>query len=518
MFGKTNKPYLEDTEDIPLKDRLISNTIYLFIDWFALSVIGFAYWSISGKLLLPGEYGIVSTAVNLALLLGGASLLGLNSTVWKLIPEYQTRREHGKIISLVRFSLKVVLISNAAILLGLLVLSPIILPILKIPMSVLVLSGAILVTYSIALQFRFIIYAFQDMRRLAVTDFLSQLTKVAVSPLLIFLGFKYFGPLVGFLFGQIILVVLRIGSIPLTGKSVKINERFIMFTYAMPAFITGLGWLVFTNGQYVLLTALQNPAVTGVYTVGLLLTSVLVIVPTTLNSALLPITSRLSAERDLKNRRIRLIQLVLRYSLLITLPLAVLLFLFSETAILLFSRVEYLSAVKFFPLLILGSVIYGMSGIFLDNIYAVGKPKATRNIVVIMTLVFLSLAVPLIYLFSATGAAAAYTISSALVFLLSYLYLRKHLKLSTPYGSIFKLAISLIVSFGFLYLVIGIADNLVLRLILAALSLLLYLTILVPLRFYTKDDIKILDFFAKKSPILNKQIIRFRDLLAKFVK
>ena len=375
----------------------------------------------------------------------------------------------------------------------------------------------IVLSYSVALQFRYIIYAFQDMKRLAITDFLGQATKVVISPILIFLGFKYFGPIVGFLFGLVLVIVSRIWSIPLKGRPVKINEKAIMFTYALPAFIISMGWLIFTNGQYVLLTALQNPAVTGLYTVGLLLTSILVVVPTTLNSALLPITSQLSVERDSENRRGRLIQSVLRYSILVTLPLAVVLFLFSETAILLFSRAEYLSASKFFPLLIVGSVIYGLGGIFQDSIYAIGKPKANRNIVIIMTLVFLILAFPLIYLFSAMGAATAYTISATLLTILSYMYLKKHVKLTIPYSSVIKVMFSIIVSFGSLYLILGVIENLLLRVFFASLSFLIYLVILLPLKFYTKDDIKILDFIAKKIPIIKDYNKILQNLIKKFV-
>ena len=89
--------------NMSLRKKLISNTIYLFLDWFVLTLMGFFYWLVAGKTLLPKEYGIVSTSVNLALVLVGISLLGLNITIQKLIPELLARRERRKINSLIKF-------------------------------------------------------------------------------------------------------------------------------------------------------------------------------------------------------------------------------------------------------------------------------------------------------------------------------------------------------------------------------------------------------------------------------
>lgn len=501
-----------------IKNKLISNTIYLFLDWFALSIIGFFFWFVAGKFLLPEQYGIVSTSVNLAILVGGASLIGLNFAVWKLVPEYLARKEGGKINSLVKFSLKITLVSNSIIVLIFLIFSSVLSQVLKIPPNAVLMSGAIMFTYSVALQLRFVIYSFQNMKKIAVTDIIGQISKLTISVLLVVFGFKYFGPLIGFLISNIVVILLRVSSIPFKGKADVIDKKSIMTNYALPAFVIGLGWLIFTNGQYILINALKGPEITGVYTVAMVLTSFLVIIPTTLNSALLPITSGLSVENGAKNKQGVLIGIVLRYSLLVTIPLAMLLLLFSQTAILLFSRAEYLSASQFFPLLVLGSLIYGISAIFLDNIYAIGKPKTNRNIVVVMTLIFALLAIPLTHVFSALGTALAYTISATLLTASSYIYLRRKMRLHIPIEGIDKLAISTLVSFGMLYLATNLFPTIVIKLTFACLALIVYALLLFSLRFYTLYDTKILDFFAGKFPVLKKQIMAVRNILYRRVK
>lgn len=504
-------------ENIQIKNRLVSNTFYLFLDWFAVTVTGFFFWLIAGKLLLPEEYGIVSTAINFALLLSGMSLLGMHAAVWKLIPEYLARGQKAKINSLIKFSFVNVLISNIVVLVIILLLSQFISSILKIPTTALLLSGPVLFSYTLVLLFRYVIYGFQNMRVLAITDFIGQLIKVFVSPLLILLGFKYLGPLVGFLLGNVLIIILRIKHIPLRTRTVKINKRVIIFNYAFPAFVTMIAWLLFFNGQYLLLSALKNPQVTGLYTVAMTLSSILAVLPATLNSALLPITSQLSIREDTKKRRGLLVELIFRYSLFITLPFAVLLIVFSEDAVLLFSRVEYLEASRFLPLLVVGSIAYGIGNIFLENIYAIGRTKVYRNIVVVVSIVFLLLVFPLISLFSAFGSALAYLIATILWAFLSFLYIRKFLSFSPSWVAIGKLLIAIIVFFVFLNYLSPLYQNLLFKAFLTFAGFIIYLATLVLLRFYSASDIKILDFIIRKCPIFNKQIVSLWNLLLRFI-
>ena len=513
----TTKNELINKENIQIKNKLISNTFYLFFDWFAVTVTGFFYWLVAGKLLLPEDYGIVSTAINFALILSGLSLLGMHAAIWKLVPEYLARGQKIKINSLIKFSFVSVLISNTVVLFIILSFSRFLSPLLKMPPVALLMSGLVLFSYAIVLLFRYVIYGFQNMRVLTVTDFIGQSIKVFVSPILILLGFKYLGPLAGFLLGSISIILLRIKYIPLRNGVEKINKKFIFFNYALPALITMVAWLIFFNGQYVLLSVLKNPQVTGIYTVAMTLSSVLAVVPTTLNSALLPITSQLSIRENTKKKQSRLIELIFRYGLLITLPLGILLIVFSETAVLLFSRVEYIEASRFIPLLVLGSIAHGIGSIFLENIYAIGKTKVYRNIMVVVSAVFLMLAFPLIYLFSAFGSALAYVITTLLWASLSFLYIRKVLGFKPPLADIGKLLISISIFFVFLNVVTSFSQNILFKGGLTCVGVLLYLIVLITLRFFSKDDIRICDSIVRKSPVLNRQIVKLWDFLLRFL-
>jgi O-antigen/teichoic acid export membrane protein len=339
---------------------------------------------IAGKTLLPEEYGILSTSINFALIFSGMSLLGLNLTMMKLLPEYLSKKQDEKIVLLSRFSLKIVFLSNLAITLFLLLFSNYIADWIKAPVQVVWISALILLATSFSSLLGAIVYGFQEMRKFFLSDFFGQLVKIVISILLIFLGFSYFGPLLALLFSFLLVTIIRLKfsySYFFTQAKEIINGKEIMLDYAFPAFASFLAWTLFLNGQYVLLTILKNPQITGIFTVAMIPTSIVTTFPSVLNTALFPLISFLSSDKNSKKRQNHLIQLVFRYALFLSLPVATLLVIFSKQVILIFSSSKYLEASALFPILALGALIYGLGNIFHSSLYAIGKTKVHRNIV-----------------------------------------------------------------------------------------------------------------------------------------
>jgi O-antigen/teichoic acid export membrane protein len=496
--------------------KLISNAVYLFADWFVLTLMSFVYWLIAGKTLLPQEYGVVSTSVNLATLLSGISLLGLNSAVWKLIPEYLARKQKGKVNSLIRFSLKATILSSLAFLFVLILLYPFLSSILKVSQTVIFLAAITLFILSLSSQLGMIIYGFQDMKKIFLTDFCGQIAKVSISAILIFSGFSYFGPLLGFLFGTLVLSLLRFSPISFKGKTGKINKKEIFFNYALPAFIASLAWIIFVNGQYVLLTILKNPEVTGIFTIAMLLTSPIIVMPQVLTQALLPIISQLSIDHNSKAKQSYLIQLVFRYSLFISLPAALFLIIFSKQVILIVSRAEYLPASQLFPILAFASIIYGLGNVFLSNLYAIGETKLNRNIVILTTVTFFLIAVPLIKHYSAFGLSIAYFFAVTTLSLLSFFFMKKFLKITLPWKNLWKIVIASSISFSFLYFAVSLTSGLLIGIIFAIIAGIIYLAVLIPLRFYSKEDVETLEFISAKLPLFKKQISFLIKFLSRY--
>jgi stage V sporulation protein B len=500
-----------------LGKKLISNSAYLLLDWLLVSVLGFFYWFIAGKTLVPEEYGIVSTSVNLATFLSTLSLLGLNAAIWKLLPEYQAKNEKGKIKSLIKFSFWLSLLTNVILSIILIAASSLLSSILKIPLNVTLMIPFVMIPLTLASISGTIIYAFQNMKFYFFSDLYGVLSKVFIATLLIFLGLKYIGLLIGFIICYFLIFSLRIIKIRFEGKESNINKKEILLEYAFPAFISSLAWSIFSSGQYALLSIIQNPKATGIFTIALILTIPIVALPNTLASALLPIISFLSSNHKSKNQQKRLIELVARYSFFFSLPIALFLIIFSKQVIIIFSSEKYLEASSLFPILAIASVIYGLGNVFLSNLYAIGKTKLNRNIVLLTVVTFLAIVYPLTKLYSALGMAISYFTSTLVLTIVSYFYIKKFLRVEMPKKDFMKILISSLISFAFLYFTTKITSGILIDFILLVFAGAIYLFTLVLLKFYKRDDVKVLEFSEERMPILKKTIRNLKTFLEKAI-
>jgi len=495
--------------------KLLSNSVYLFLDLFTVNLLGLIFWFFVGRFLLPGQAGVVATSINLALLLSSISFLGFQGALSKLIPEYLEKRQHGKVVGLARFSLKIIILSNVAIVSILFLLFPIVSNFIKLPSDALILSMVILFSITVSSFFGSIIYGFQDMKKFFKTDFIGVLVKVLSTLILLLLGFSYLGPLVGVLIGYILIDLMRFRKSWFFSSPNRINGKGIFLNYSFPAFVASVTGLVFSNFQIVLLAALERQEITGIYALAFLITSVVLIISSVLSQALFPITSLLSVRRRIKKQSY-LIQLVFRYTTFLILPVAIFLIFFSKPVILLL-RPEYLEATTLFPTLTIAAIFFGLGQVFLSNIYAIGKTKLHRNIWILLSIMFLFLAPFLIELYSAQGLALAYLTSSVIVLILGYYFIRKILDLKIQWRNLFKVVISSVVFLSFLLFSDLSEVSLFIKISIALLGGVVYLLVLIPLRFYKSEDVRILTIFAEKSPLFRKQFFFLAKFLSKYV-
>jgi hypothetical protein len=86
-----------------------------------------------------------------------------------------------------------------------------------------------------------------------------------------------------------------------------------------------------------------------------------------------------------------------------------------------------------------------------------------------------------------------------------------------PKKDFMKILISSLISFAFLYLTTKITSGTLIDLILLLLAVAIYLFALALLKFYKKGDVKILEFFEERVPILKKTIQNLKTFLEKFI-
>jgi len=494
-----------------LGEKLISNTVYLFLDWLVLAFFSFIFWMILGKTLSPSDVGIVATSINLIIFVSAFSSLGITYALKKLIPEVKERKGLKGVFPLVKLSFKPLLISLASTFLVLLLFSNQFSSFVKIPyyaFLICIFSIIIISAYNVLGS---VLYGLQDMRRFFITDFIQVVLKVLFTCLLIFLGFSFFGPLIGFLFAYFFVVFLRFSPHYLTnGKSLSYKK---LFFYTSPALISSIASALMMRGEYIILTVLKTTEITGIFAIAFTISSLIGVLMLMPSSGLFPIISALSVDKKTKKKQGYLIGLVLRYSLFLIIPLSLLLMVFSKHAVLLFSTEEFLASTQYFPILIPGAILYGIGAIFSSNLYAIGKPKMRRNIIVFSSLLFLILSLILTNYFSALGLSFSYFITMLFQFLVSFIYIKKFVKLNLFIKDLSKIFLSSLAILLILFVIKPfIHDIFVLTVILFPISL-TYLGILLLTNFYRIEDIRILRYFGEKVPILGKYILTIANFV-----
>jgi O-antigen/teichoic acid export membrane protein len=486
------------------------------LDWISTTLISFAYSFVIWKTLSPADYGIITTSINLMMILGGIGLLGMGTAVQKLIAEYLVKNKRGNIGQLIRMSFITFLIIDLVVSAILLSNRSFFASALKINENViwLICIGIFIFSfYSISSN---ILYGFQNMKGYFKTDVTGNLLKFIVSTLLILLGFSYFGPLIGFLICFTVIPLLRLKP-SWFHSGTGIDKKYIMMEYSLPAFVFILATLVFNYSHYIILTVIKNPEVTGLFSLAMVIASLVSLIPTIITQAIFPIMSQLSVKKNSKMKQVKLINAALRYSLLFAIPFSIALTIMLKPLILFLKiKTEYLPAVQYLPIASLGWIFIGCASIFSNNLYAIGKTKINRNIAILTTVLFLVTSIPMTYYFSAYGLVSAFLAVGIVQFFTSYHYMKKFLNFKLPLADVGKILFSSVIFILLLYFGEKYLASFVLKVMLVFIAAIIYGAVLSRLlKFFNGQDIFIIRSVSSNLP---KPIRNITDrLIEKFL-
>jgi len=480
-------------------DRAVSNTYYMFLSWFSITFASFLFWFIFGKLLTPEEYGISLTTINFTIFVTGLIQIGLPGAIGKLVSEYAGVGNKRRIKEIISSALTVLLISSTVSTVVIFLLKDLIVSYLKIPQDALL--PVFLAVFVIPLNSLFsqLFYGFQKMRRRFIGVFTFSLSKLIIAAIITLLGFSYLGPIVGTIVGFLssLLILLDFRYV---GFRLALDKE--LFNYASANFLSGFSFLLFANTQYLIVSLFRTSSTTGVFGVPMVIAVVMSVVPTLLSSGVFPIISELSVDKVFKEKQRRIIQSYLRYTILLTLPVFITLSIYSKEIIVFYSSEKYAGYNQLLPILSLGMFFLGLSSGLNSYINAIKKPHISRKIQLVVSGFYLTSASLLTMKYGGTGMAIAYTTSAFLYTTLCLVSLKRSMKVQLPLKPFLKMMISAAVSFSPLFIVRLYTSNLFIGLFVAALCSIGYFFVLLRLRFYTKDDLKIVMNVVRRFKIL----------------
>jgi len=492
--------------------KLASNSIYLFLDRFVISIFSLLFWIFLAKTISVSDYGIVATSINIVVTVSVFTSLGINLALSKLIPEFVAKNKYDIIKSYIWNSFKIISLTLLIVSILFLIFSNQIATVIKIPYDAVIIILVSIIFTTLQNLISSITYGLQKMRRFFITDIIGFFSRLLITLFLILNGFNYIGALIGFFLSQVVISITRLDLSYFSRKKSTINGKLLY--YALPAFLTVISTTVIGYGHYIILSILKNITITGIFALSFTITNILTAFPSVLTSALFPIMSLLSAKKNTNNRQGYLLGLVVRYSLILIIPASIILILFSKYAVLVFSRLDFLSATEYFPFLVPAAVFLSFGNMFGNMLFAIGKPKIQRNITILTMILFLITSIPLTIYFSAIGMSIAYLLASLFIFISSLIFIRKYIKINFFVKDILKIFLSSIIIAFIFYIFKPLINDIPILIIFSIPIGILYLFILLFLKFYRREDIKLLEFIFWKIPLI-KNIIRY---FSKFIK
>ncbi len=484
-----------------LRKKLVSNVFYNFLDVFTISLLGYIFWIILGKFLLPAEYGVVSLIIGLFQLLTPLTTLGLMSALPKFVPDYIAKGQTRKIKGAVLFSIKLGLLlslvsglvffifssyiadfaySDASLALPLKLL----LPILVFGTTMSIVKGGLV--------------GYQEFKEQFYADLVGNVIKTVLTLGLLIYSATYLSGIIGFLSWPIVTLPMCFYYLykRLSRKDRPEAERRKLVSYGIYAAIYGFMVYMMFQGGIVLLGFLDTMAGVGFFRVAILFGTFAHLPSMIISTSFSPNISDFWANKQY-DRLKRLVQISMKYIMLSTVPIIAVFTVFSGLFVNLFFSPEYIAAASLFPAYLIGILFMSLAYIILQTFYYTNDAKFLIWLLTIGAAINTALCFILVPIISTQGASVAYLVAEAVVFFVALYKVNKKLKInfsSLPGSALATLIISILV-----YLIKGFTT--VPSLLLLVLLVPVYMLLLLKLKMFDVEDINFIECLPSYGPM-----------------
>ncbi len=353
------------------------------------------------------------------------------------------------------------------------------------------------ITYFIQIGFSTfygILQGFQKMKTYAFAEFCRLLSWFGFTYLFILLNFSYLSPAIGFLFSYIFVFILFSPSVLKLIPKVKLSfnkelsKKLIL--YGLPLMLSSAAGLVIGRTDTILITFFLNLEQVGIYQTAQPTARLLWFFSGAFATVLFPLIVELKTKKikGLENG----ISLIYRYIWITIIPLSLMAFSFSKELLNLFFGSFYAQGSDVLKILAIGALFFSIvqiNGVIFNGL---GKPKKYTKIIYIgatMNLIGNLILIPIIGI---TGAAMSTLLTYILMFLFSFVELRKLIKIKIPFREWILTLFSGIISLLSIYLLknLVITSNLILKVILCfSMSIGLFIGLLIFLKVIDTKEI-----------------------------
>ncbi|MEM3519383.1 MAG: flippase [Candidatus Hadarchaeales archaeon] len=439
---------------------LVRASTMLFIVWIFASFIGLFVRIFLTRSLSREDYGVFFATIAFFSIFSFRDL-GFNQSMLKYLPEFNVRKEYDNMKSSIAICFFVTVIYSSIILLLVIIFSDqIAVGLFHSPKSSLILKlmGGWFFFDGCYYVAKFSLLGVQDIDAFVLNDFLYSFLLLVFLLLFVTILPNLCGVALGYFVGIgivaiIVFAILLKRHSQIFATKIKLSRSLFkkLFSFAIPAQMSGFAAIVFVPLVTIFLTAFRTFSEVGLFQVALPLASLLGNFHAFITPSLFPMISEMWARGE-KSLIARTMEIVLKFSLVI-LTFVVLIFLvFPELVISLIFGPKYIGASSALQILSVYVTISNFTVLINCAVAGVGKPAlVTLNLWITYPLIAL-FALFLIPSFGIEGASFAFLVPTIWGFFLSLFFARRLFQLRMSAKSIIKIlaggAISLLIIWG----------------------------------------------------------------------
>jgi len=470
------------------------------------------------RLLGPELYGIYTLSFAVPTLLFHVADFGVNEGLIKFSASLRVKGEESKIATLVRngflFKLFLALIISCFTILFSDYFAVYIVNRPNISMYIRLASLSILLNAMLTTATS----AFVGIERMEYSALITDVqaaTKVAVSILLVFLGFTVAGAITGVVVGALAAGLLSAALVYLklykTLNPTKENDNFIdslkiLVGYGFPIYISVLLFQVIPEFQSIILSMFTTDADIGNFKASLNFATLIGLLILPMATALFPAFSKLDKD---SNDIIKFFRISTKYTTLLIVPLATMVAIFSKEIIEIVYGPQYVSAPTFLSLHITLYLLVGLGYQVQKSFFnGIGETFTTLKIGLITLLLFILLGPFLTMYFSVQGLIIAILTSNTVATIYGAYKAKTKFKIEFPYKSLLSIYCAAIISAAIALLALRATSFPSLPKVAIAVSiyLLCYITLLPITRAITKRELVEAKNATEKIPFVKPLI------------
>ena len=404
--------------------KVTRNATILFLDFAAIGVLNYGFWLVLARIALLDVSGGVASIFSIIMIFTSIISPGIPMATSKYVSEHLSRRNMNTVRAVIKSAIILVLALSIIPAILLILLAERIAGIYDVPgiITPLRVSALIVSLFPLLAVINGVYQGFQKMEYSLGQDLLVAISKFFLGLGLVSLGFGVIGPVLGVIIGCFIAIFLTFFFITRLLRRTQnlqshLNENdpegdFFKWTdlirLGVPNnLISGVIRLPSQAGTLIL--GLFGGSLVSVawYYFSLQIILSITMILSALGIALLPAVSYTWVKKSIIDLRSG-INLSLRYFFVITNPIVMIGFFFSEEILLILGK-DYLPAVPMFRILLFAIPAIGMLQIFISVLTGIGSIKWLIRLSLIIISIYFSLAIGFTSFFGLIGASGAFT-------------------------------------------------------------------------------------------------------------